>query len=69
MEEQLKIEIPIERNVNDNYVEAKIQYEKDKTRIDLAPVFFCYLPSTKKYSCTTLSSKSLIESFNFIIIE
>ena len=68
MAEQLEIPIPIERHNGDRYSEELTIFELTKGIKDLQPVFFCYLPSTKRYSATRLTSRSLLESFNFKII-
>lgn len=65
---QLEIPIPIERHDKDRYTEELIVYELTKGIKDLQPTFFCYLPSTKKYSAMRLTSRTLLESFNFKII-
>ena len=66
---QLEIEVPIQRCEGDRYAEMKAKFENDKGMKDYEPIFLAYLPSTKKYSATRCTSRTLLESFNFIIVE
>lgn len=65
---QLEIAVETEPLAGSNYAEALAIYEADKKKLDLAPVHFCQMKSTGKYSCTRLIKPSLLESFNFKII-
>lgn len=66
---QLSIDVPIEHKNSKNYVEELARYEKDKANGDYYPISFSYLPSEQKYSATRFMKKSLLESFNFRVIE
>jgi len=68
MEIQTKIELELPRFEGDKYAEELALYESTKKNKDFHPVFFCFLPSTKKFSATRFASESLLKSFGFQII-
>jgi hypothetical protein len=68
MDTQTKIDLELPRFEGDRYAEELAEYEKTKKNKSFHPVFFCFLPSTKKFSATRFASESLLKSFGFQII-
>lgn len=66
---QTTIDVQIEIPSGSNYAAEKAKFEQDKKNKEFFPVFLAYLPKTKSFSAFRLTSRSLIESFNFQIIE